>query len=262
MPVRWGDVPMSSVKVDEGEPGDAEGWHTVQPGQHQEEKTTENEAVRTKQWLGEGGRMDGGGCVMNSFMLLLLIERGMMYGDVLQPDTSCGYTNLPAMTSNGQLPLKNRPYKMKDKVRTVGLILRTVGLISCVGIRKWSRNPPSLKNESASWKEHSKCFFPSPSARKPKETLQCFRCYVFSCFFPDFMEANLQMETKWYYNSCPIFFLQTIVFNIYTFRLKRRTAATKKKRRTVHQVRPTQGVSSAHYANLWSRRNSNHSETS
>ena len=73
--------------------------------------------------------MDGGGCVMNSFMLLLLIERGMMYGDVLQPDTCCGYTNLPAMTSNDQLPLKNRPYKMKDK-------MRTVGLMSCVGIRK------------------------------------------------------------------------------------------------------------------------------
>lgn len=73
--------------------------------------------------------MGGGGCVMNSFMLLLLIEGGMMYGDVLQPDTCCGYTNLPAMTSNGQLPLKNRPYKMKDK-------MRTVGLMSCVGIRK------------------------------------------------------------------------------------------------------------------------------
>lgn len=52
---------MSSVKVDEGEPGDAEGWHTVQPGQHQEEKKTNgNEAVRTTQWLGEGGRMGWG----------------------------------------------------------------------------------------------------------------------------------------------------------------------------------------------------------
>lgn len=92
-------------------------------------KNNGNEAVRTTQWLGEGGRMGGGGCVVNSFMLLLLIERGMMYGDVLQPDTCCGYTNLPAMTSNGQLPLKNRPYKMKDK-------MGTVGLISGVGIRK------------------------------------------------------------------------------------------------------------------------------
>lgn len=92
-------------------------------------KTTENEAVRTTQWLGKGGKMGGGGCVVNSFMLLLLIERGMMYGDALQPDTCCGYTNLPAMTSNGQLPLKNRPYKMKDK-------MRTVGLISGVGIRQ------------------------------------------------------------------------------------------------------------------------------
>ncbi len=44
---------MSITEVDEGDPGeDAEGWHTVQPGQHQEEKTTERSCGRTAQWLG------------------------------------------------------------------------------------------------------------------------------------------------------------------------------------------------------------------
>lgn len=186
----------------------------------------------------------------------------MMYGDVLQPDTCCGYTNLPAMTSNGQLPLKNRPYKMKDK-------MRTVGLISCVGIRKWSRNPPSFKTVSASWKEHSKCSFSSPS-----ETNSCDNCqetkgnssvFQMLCFFPQISWKQTTSSKRYKWRQSDITIVAPFVSPNHCLQYIYLSAFTKP--RNQENAEPsikfaTQGVSSAHYASLCSRPNSNHSETS